>query len=116
MSTDLVGNTGSRPNPDPVSVAMRYLLILLIRGYQLIVSPLFPPSCRFIPSCSEYARQALETHGLLKGAMLSAWRLVRCQPLCAGGLDPVPEPRPATSRPAAVPSPAAAANLNPPNS
>jgi uncharacterized protein len=94
---------------------MRYLLILLIRGYQLLVSPLLPPSCRFIPSCSEYAKHALETHGLVKGTMLSVWRLLRCQPFCAGGLDPVPEPRRAAHGTTAVPSPAAA-NLNPPNS
>lgn len=108
--------SGTRPNLDLAFVAMRYLLILLIRGYQLIVSPLFPPSCRFIPSCSDYARQALETHGLLKGTMLSAWRLLRCQPFCSGGLDPVPEPRPVTSGSAAVSSPTAAANLNHPTS
>ncbi|WP_031386237.1 membrane protein insertion efficiency factor YidD [Desulfonatronum thiodismutans] len=94
---------------------MRYLLILLIRGYQLGISPLLPPSCRFIPSCSEYAKQALETHGLVRGTMLSGWRLLRCQPFCAGGLDPVPEPRRATHGTTAIPSPAAA-NLNPPNS
>lgn len=116
MSPALDGPSGSRPNLDLAFVTMRYLLILLIRGYQLIVSPLFPPSCRFIPSCSEYAKQALETHGLVRGTMLSAWRLLRCQPFCAGGLDPVPEPRSATSGPAAAPFPATAANLNPPNS
>lgn len=116
MSPALDGPSGSRPNLDLAFVTMRYLLILLIRGYQLIVSPLFPPSCRFIPSCSEYAKQALETHGLVRGTMLSAWRLLRCQPFCAGGLDPVPEPRSAISGPAAAPFPATAANLNPPNS
>ncbi len=94
---------------------MRYLLILLIRGYQLVISPLLPPSCRFIPSCSEYAKLALETHGLVKGIMLSAWRLLRCQPFCAGGLDPVPEPRHTPHGASTLPSPAAA-NLNPPNS
>lgn len=115
MNPALVSSHGSRPYPDFAFLAMRYVLILLIRGYQLIVSPLLPPSCRFIPSCSEYARQALETHGLVRGTMLSAWRLLRCQPLCTGGLDPVPEPRSAPPGAVAVPSPAAA-NLNPPNS
>ena len=96
---------------------MRHLLILLIRAYQLAVSPLFPPSCRFIPSCSEYAREALMTHGLVKGTLLGAWRLLRCHPLCAGGLDPVPEPKSASAKKASWFSAiTATANLNPPNS
>lgn len=98
---------------------MRFLLILMIRGYQLFISPLFPPSCRFIPSCSEYARQALQVHGILKGIGLSIWRLLRCHPLCKGGLDPVPEPRP--GRPVAsehvdIPCAKGLSNLNHPNS
>lgn len=96
---------------------MRYVLILLIRGYQLAVSPLFPPSCRFIPSCSEYARQALETHGLAKGSLLAVWRLLRCHPFCAGGLDPVPEPKSVTAKKTSSFSAlTSAVNLNPPNS
>ncbi|TVR00298.1 MAG: membrane protein insertion efficiency factor YidD [Desulfovibrionales bacterium] len=101
---------------------MRRALILLIRGYQLLISPLFPPSCRFIPSCSEYAKQALEVHGLVKGSGLSAWRLLRCHPFCSGGLDPVPEPltagAPVSSpehRLGPRPLQKADANLNPPN-
>lgn len=69
---------------------MRSLLILFIRGYQRLVSPLTPPSCRFVPTCSEYAVQALTEHGLLTGCRLTIARLMRCHPLCKGGYDPVP--------------------------
>ena len=65
-------------------------LALLVRAYQLIVRPLLAPSCRFEPSCSAYAIEALGTHGALRGAWLASWRIVRCNPLCAGGYDPVP--------------------------
>jgi putative membrane protein insertion efficiency factor len=67
-------------------------LVLLIRGYQRWVSPLFVPRCRFYPSCSAYAVQALQVHGLVKGGRLALWRLVRCQPFSAGGVDHVPAP------------------------
>ncbi|HDQ40832.1 MAG TPA: membrane protein insertion efficiency factor YidD [Desulfonatronum sp.] len=70
---------------------MRRIVMLIIRGYQLLLSPLSPPCCRFLPTCSEYARQAVDRHGPIKGLLLAAWRLLRCQPLCAGGYDPVPE-------------------------
>jgi putative membrane protein insertion efficiency factor len=69
---------------------MRALILALIRIYQALFSPLFAGCCRFTPSCSEYAREAVERHGSLKGSLLSAWRILRCQPLCAGGHDPVP--------------------------
>ena len=62
----------------------------LIRGYQLFLSPIFPASCRFHPTCSEYARDALAEHGLLRGLGLSIWRILRCNPWNRGGLDPVP--------------------------
>lgn len=64
--------------------------IALIRAYQKTLSPAMGRNCRFSPSCSEYAAQALETHGLLKGAGLAARRIGRCQPLFDGGYDPVP--------------------------
>lgn len=71
----------------------RRLAVLPIRGYQLFISPILPPSCRFTPTCSAYAIEALTTHGLLKGGALTVWRLLRCNPWSAGGYDPVPPRR-----------------------
>lgn len=68
-------------------------LIILIKIYQKIISPLFPPCCRFYPSCSNYAVEALRIHGLIRGLCLSVWRILRCQPWCRGGYDPVPPPK-----------------------
>lgn len=65
-------------------------LIWLVRGYQLLVSPLLPPSCRYYPSCSAYAVEALRVHGLFRGSWLAARRLARCHPWTAGGVDHVP--------------------------
>ncbi|MBL4901981.1 MAG: membrane protein insertion efficiency factor YidD [Desulfocapsa sp.] len=62
----------------------------LIRCYRYIISPLLPPSCRFTPTCSCYAIEAIETHGCLRGLFLSCGRLLRCHPFCQGGYDPVP--------------------------
>lgn len=64
-----------------------------VRAYQLLVSPLLPPSCRFLPSCSEYAAEAIERHGALRGVGLALHRLARCHPWGGSGYDPVPEPR-----------------------
>ena len=68
----------------------RTILIGFIRGYQLLISPVLPASCRFHPSCSEYARQAVSRHGAGKGSWLSLRRLLRCHPFHPGGYDPVP--------------------------
>ncbi len=68
----------------------RRLLAGLIRGYQLVISPALPPSCRFHPSCSQYALEAVSRHGALRGTWLAARRLVRCHPFHPGGYDPVP--------------------------
>ncbi|MGH9487543.1 MAG: membrane protein insertion efficiency factor YidD [Terriglobales bacterium] len=65
--------------------------VFLLRGYQRVISPWLPPSCRFYPSCSEYALQAVERYGLLRGSGLAVWRLLRCHPFHPGGFDPVPE-------------------------
>lgn len=70
---------------------MRRLVVLLLRGYKRFISPLLPPACRFYPSCSEYAAQAIAKHGVLRGGILAAKRLVKCNPLHPGGVDPVPE-------------------------
>ena len=68
----------------------RRLLAGLIRGYQIVLSPVLPPSCRFHPSCSQYALEAVTRHGALKGGWLAARRLARCHPFHPGGFDPVP--------------------------
>lgn len=73
---------------------MRPLLIALIRAYQLFISPLLGNHCRFYPSCSQYAREALEQHGVMRGIWLALRRLLRCHPWHEGGIDPVPEPSP----------------------
>ena len=69
---------------------MKTLLLWLIRGYRRWVSPLFPPSCRFQPTCSEYALEAIAIHGALKGGWLAIKRILRCHPFHPGGYDPVP--------------------------
>lgn len=65
-------------------------LVALVRAYQLVLSPHLPPSCRFFPSCSNYALLALERHGPVRGTWLTFKRLVRCQPFGTAGYDPVP--------------------------
>ena len=68
----------------------RTVLILFVRAYQIVVSPLLPASCRYYPSCSAYAIEALERHGALRGGWLTLRRLARCNPFRPGGYDPVP--------------------------
>ena len=70
---------------------MRSFFIGFIKLYQWLISPLLGPSCRFHPTCSHYAIEAIEKHGVFKGGYLSVRRLIKCQPLHEGGLDPVPE-------------------------
>jgi putative membrane protein insertion efficiency factor len=60
-----------------------------IRFYQTFISPLLPPSCRFYPTCSEYGYQAIAKYGIIKGGAKTAWRILRCNPFCRGGYDPV---------------------------
>ena len=69
---------------------MKTLLIAMIRGYKKYISPAVPNACRFSPTCSEYAMQALEEWGVIRGLGLAIWRILRCNPLCKGGYDPVP--------------------------
>jgi putative membrane protein insertion efficiency factor len=69
---------------------MKFLLIGIIRGYRLLISPLFPPSCRFRPTCSQYAIEAIERFGPVRGSWLATKRVLRCHPWHRGGYDPVP--------------------------
>ncbi|MGI6656969.1 MAG: membrane protein insertion efficiency factor YidD [Desulfobulbus sp.] len=64
-------------------------LIALFRGYRLLISPLFPPSCRFVPTCSQYAIEAVRKYGALRGGLMALWRIARCHPFSPGGYDPV---------------------------
>jgi putative membrane protein insertion efficiency factor len=73
---------------------MKYLALWAIRGYKIAISPLLPSSCRFYPTCSEYAYQAIDRYGLLVGGAKAGWRILRCNPWTDGGYDPVdPEDR-----------------------
>lgn len=72
-------------NPNQV----QRILCLIVRGYQLFVSPCLPRSCRFYPSCSEYMIQAIMTYGAFKGLLRGTWRILRCHPFSPGGYDPV---------------------------
>jgi putative membrane protein insertion efficiency factor len=73
---------------------IKTILVTLVRGYRLLLSPWLGSTCRFEPSCSAYALQALQDHGAAAGSYLTVARLVRCHPWCAGGCDPVPEVAP----------------------
>ncbi|MFA7418510.1 MAG: membrane protein insertion efficiency factor YidD [Melioribacteraceae bacterium] len=68
---------------------MKIVFIKLVRIYQKFISPMFPPSCRFYPTCSEYAVQSLEKYGVLIGGAKAIWRILRCNPFNKGGFDPV---------------------------
>jgi putative membrane protein insertion efficiency factor len=72
---------------------LRRLATLPIRFYRRFLSPWKPPMCRFSPTCSQYAVEAIERHGILRGGALATWRILRCHPFCEGGHDPVPPAR-----------------------
>ena len=65
------------------------LALKLVRAYQLVISPWLPPACRFTPTCSEYAREAIEQYGFIRGVVRAGGRVLRCHPLHRGGFDPV---------------------------
>ena len=67
-------------------------MLLLLRGYKWAVSPMFLPACRYVPSCSEYAMEAVEGYGVARGSLMAAWRVLRCHPFAKGGVDPVVKP------------------------
>ena len=64
-------------------------LLYLLGGYKWAISPMFPPACRYIPTCAEYAMEAVERHGAVRGGLKTIWRLLRCHQFAAGGYDPV---------------------------
>lgn len=68
---------------------MKFLLIDILKLYKTFLSPFLPSACRFTPTCSEYAMQAIEKHGVLRGILMGIWRILRCQPFAKGGHDPV---------------------------
>lgn len=71
--------------------AIQYIFLIIIRIYRYVISPILGPRCRFYPSCSEYAEEAIKVHGAVKGGWLATKRICRCHPFNEGGLDPVPE-------------------------
>ena len=71
-------------------MSVRTVLVGMLRFYKRFISPLLPPACRFYPSCSEYAAEAVETHGAARGGWMALRRLSRCHPFSSGGYDPVP--------------------------
>lgn len=70
---------------------MKKILKFFIKAYRKLISPLLPNACRFTPTCSQYALEALDKHGAIKGSILAIWRVLRCNPFCRGGYDPVPD-------------------------
>src|SRR5450755_1890620 len=76
--------TGNQMNQIP-----RTIVLQLLRGYKWAVSPVFLPSCRYVPTCSEYAMEAVDRNGAVRGSLMALWRVLRCHPLAKGGLDPV---------------------------
>lgn len=69
---------------------MKRVFIFAVKAYQKLISPMKPPCCRFSPTCSAYAIEAFNVHGAIKGLILTLYRLLRCNPFCKGGYDPVP--------------------------
>lgn len=70
----------------------RNVALQALRGYKWAISPLFPPACRYVPTCSEYAMEAVERFGIFRGGLIALWRLLRCHPFAHGGYDPVLRP------------------------
>ena len=67
----------------------RSLVLFLLRGYKWALSPLLPPACRYVPTCSDYAMEAVDRYGVLRGGLMALWRVLRCHPFVQGGYDPV---------------------------
>ena len=67
----------------------KFVTLQLLRGYKWAISPMFPPACRYVPTCSEYAIEAVDRYGAFRGGLMAIWRLLRCHPFVRGGFDPV---------------------------
>jgi putative membrane protein insertion efficiency factor len=93
VGTPGTGRTRARSAAAGLGTLPRRVVVGLLRLYQRVVSPLYGPTCRFYPSCSQYALVAVERHGVVRGAALAGWRLLRCNPWNAGGIDDVPPVR-----------------------
>ena len=87
------GTTGWKTVADVLLMLPRNAVVVLLRGYRAVISPLYGQVCRYYPSCSAYALEAVQQHGLMKGSVLSGWRVLRCNPWARGGIDDVPERR-----------------------
>ena len=68
---------------------MKKMIIYLIKIYRKKISPMYPPRCKYVPTCSQYALEAIEKYGIIKGGLMSIWRILRCNPFSRGGFDPV---------------------------
>jgi putative membrane protein insertion efficiency factor len=68
---------------------MKILVVRFLRGYKRLISPLLPAACRYVPTCSDYAVEAVERFGMVRGGLMAAWRVLRCNPFVKGGVDPV---------------------------
>jgi putative membrane protein insertion efficiency factor len=73
-----------------IARTIKIVMLALLRSYKWAISPLLPPSCRYVPTCSEYAAEAVERYGALRGSAMAIWRVLRCHPFVRGGYDPVP--------------------------
>jgi putative membrane protein insertion efficiency factor len=71
----------------------RTVVLHFLRGYKWAVSPMFPPACRYVPTCSEYAMEAVDRYGVIRGSFMAVWRVLRCHPFAKGGYDPVEKGR-----------------------
>ena len=94
---------------------MRWIVMVPILLYRMTLSKIMPPICRFQPTCSEYGLEAIRRHGSIRGIGLTVWRVLRCQPFCKGGYDPVPdvETPAGTTPPSDKPSPRASSTASP---
>ena len=72
-----------------IAVSMKFLVLDILGVYKAMISPFLPPACRFEPTCSEYSREAIERYGVIKGTWMGLKRILRCQPFCKGGHDPL---------------------------